>query len=40
MEIARQRLKEYARGINLDPVTYEMVRKKGDHIWVEVKNRL
>jgi len=39
MEIARERLKEHARGIHLDSMVYEMVRKDGEHIWVEVKNR-
>ncbi|MDL5502811.1 MAG: PAS domain S-box protein, partial [Candidatus Methanoperedens sp.] len=39
MEIARKRLKEYAEGIHRGPMVYEMVRKDGKHIWVEIKNR-
>ncbi|NJD51770.1 MAG: PAS domain S-box protein [Candidatus Methanoperedens sp.] len=39
MEIARKRLKEYADGIYMGPMVYEMVRKDGKHIWVEVKSR-
>ena len=39
MEIARKRLKEYSKGIHKEPMVYEMVRKDGEHIWVEVKNR-
>ncbi|CAG0976895.1 partial two-component system, OmpR family, sensor histidine kinase VicK, partial [Methanosarcinales archaeon] len=39
MEIARKRLKEYSNGIHKGPMVYEMVRKDGEHIWVEVKNR-
>ncbi|VVB53980.1 Methyl sulfide methyltransferase-associated sensor [uncultured archaeon] len=39
MEIARNRLKEYADGIYMGPTVYEMVRKDDKHIWVEIKNR-
>lgn len=40
MEIAMERLKEYAKGINLDSIIYEIVRKDGEHKWIEAKNRL
>jgi PAS domain S-box-containing protein len=39
LEIARNRLKKNCEGIYLGPMVYEMVRKDGEHIWVEVKNR-
>lgn len=39
MEIARKRLKEYADGLHMGPMVYEMVRKDGEHLWVEIKNR-
>jgi len=39
METARHRLSEFAKGIQLGPMVYEIVRKDGEHIWIEVNNR-
>ncbi|CAG1008905.1 MAG: PAS domain-containing sensor histidine kinase [Candidatus Methanoperedens sp.] len=39
METARNRLAKYTKGPPSGSMAYEMIRKDGTHIWVEIKNR-
>lgn len=39
MEEARYRLAQITRGESLGAIIYEMIRKDGKHIWVEIKGR-
>ena len=39
MAVARERIGKYSIGESIGPFVYEIVRKDGEHIWIEVNNR-